>query len=1432
MKTRNWLAGSGRRAGVVLLAALTLLPAEAVVFTSQLVTNLPASPGGLPCGSSPSLGAAMGGYFYFAASDGTNGTTGRELWRTDGTAGGTTLVKDINPGDGDSSPQNIIAAGTNVLFLATDGVHGQQLWRSDGTAAGTFPITSFDTNASIVALRTVGSGACYLVQFGGFFSYTNILYRTDGTIANTFALTGPGAFLSTDYSFGTLDVSGSTILYGTLDGVGNSPGQVTNSLWSFSGNGPYTLFHVTTQPTQITFAGIVGANCYFVAGSTNYSTYGGTTPPEGVHFCYITNYYSQQFLWRISLFGGPPQVADASPLVTAQGYFGPTCTNFFGFPFYDSELSDFRVINNHLFYSSFFTPPSVPPAQYTYGPLMAIGESGAPATIVPGNANAQRYEQFIGVIGANIYYWDFRNPNTIFQTDGASAGVAALNLGALGFHPSEFLQVNSQFFFVNSTFPSYSWAVTDLTPAGTYRLMTSSVSNYSLFEPIFLGTLGNLAFFHALDVVTGDEPYRSDGTTNGTFLLKDIAPGTNVPPPMAGLASGGLFYFPLATSDAGLELWRSDGTAAGTFLLKDINPGTNTSSPSQLTACNGIVFFSADDGSHGPELWRSDGTAAGTYMVKDIRPGAAGSNPTNLVTTGTNVFFVADDGSHGPELWVSDGTSNGTYLVQDIVPGIGSGNIHELGASGGEVHFVAGPTNTSGQFWFSTSQPGAAQFLYDFGPSPDLRNYTAFAGKTYFAVFQFDFRNDRNVPSLWVTDDTPAGTTVIANNTGSEIRTANGLLFTTYGTNLFTSDGTTQGTVVLTNQPGGFSQLTPLGTNMYFTSGSTLWSSDGTANNTFPVAQFSDPTQPLANLTPFEGTLIFSAGCPTLGRELWATAPGQGATLIEDLSPLSGSDNLQLISAASNQVFYIAKPAGQSAWQLRTLHLQSLSNPPAGPFGGTPWPVPGLIEAENFDLGGEGVAYHDTTADNEGGVYRPLEGVDIEACDDTNGGFCVFQTRPGEWMNYTVNAAYTGLYQVEVRTTTAVQNTGTYYLAVDGVQMDIENVINNGTPGSWASIVDTIPFSAGTHVFSIMFFTPTTAGDVGAYNWFKFTALATNQPPTVFISFPPAGGIVSTDQPVALQAQVIDPTAFFAPTVEFFVDGQSLGVASNPPYAMPWTPTPGIHTASAIATDSFGVSGASSNLLFFVTEPLFPDGSFWRANPFGTNLPNTWRTTGYDDSKWPRLRAPFGFGYQDLRTLTPSNFNGSPIPTFYFRTTFSNNLSTFNLASITLTRDDAAVVWINGQLLKRINLPQPPTNVVFTNLALTNVVNNATHTNAAVDLLLVPTSMLLDGTNLIAVEIHQGRPDPRENFDMKFDLSFTTFFYVPPTLLSISATNSGLMLQWPDTMTNWTAEHSTDLNSWSPVTGATTDTNGFFNLLVTPTSNPRDFFRLHQTNGP
>jgi beta-glucanase (GH16 family) len=88
---------------------------------------------------------------------------------------------------------------------------------------------------------------------------------------------------------------------------------------------------------------------------------------------------------------------------------------------------------------------------------------------------------------------------------------------------------------------------------------------------------------------------------------------------------------------------------------------------------------------------------------------------------------------------------------------------------------------------------------------------------------------------------------------------------------------------------------------------------------------------------------------------------------------------------------------------------------PAGPFLGAPVPLPGVVQAENFDYGGEGVAYHDLDPTNNGGAYRPTEGVDIGGSGDTDGTPSVGWTGAGEWLNYAVNIAQAGQYTFSAR---------------------------------------------------------------------------------------------------------------------------------------------------------------------------------------------------------------------------------------------------------------------------------------------------------------------------------------------------------------------------------------------------------------------------------
>jgi hypothetical protein len=168
-----------------------------------------------------------------------------------------------------------------------------------------------------------------------------------------------------------------------------------------------------------------------------------------------------------------------------------------------------------------------------------------------------------------------------------------------------------------------------------------------------------------------------------------------------------------------------------------------------------------------------------------------------------------------------------------------------------------------------------------------------------------------------------------------------------------------------------------------------------------------------------------------------------------------------------------------------TVHV--VPPPPSTPFGGTAAAIPGLIEAENFDDGGEGVAYHDTTAANLGGQYRQT-GVDIEVTADVGGGYSLGYIAPGEWLKYTVSVATTGNYTLEVRVASPGAG-GTFHVEVDGVNATGPLAVpNTGGWQIWRSVVVAgIPLTAGPHVLRVVIDTNGTAGFFGNMNSLRWT---------------------------------------------------------------------------------------------------------------------------------------------------------------------------------------------------------------------------------------------------------------------------------------------------------------------------------------------------------
>jgi uncharacterized repeat protein (TIGR01451 family) len=207
------------------------------------------------------------------------------------------------------------------------------------------------------------------------------------------------------------------------------------------------------------------------------------------------------------------------------------------------------------------------------------------------------------------------------------------------------------------------------------------------------------------------------------------------------------------------------------------------------------------------------------------------------------------------------------------------------------------------------------------------------------------------------------------------------------------------------------------------------------------------------------------------------------------------------------------------------LSAQSSGGGPT-PFGGAAWPIPGAIQAEDFDDGGEGVAYHDTTAENIGGQYRTT-GVDVQATTDAGGGFNVGWMTAGEWLNYTVSVAQSGSYTLVARVA-AKGAGGTFHVEFGGIdKTGAVTIPNTGGWQGWVDVNATVSLTAGVQSMRIVEDANGPTGVIGNINYLQLSAQSTGN--TVILS----GGFLSF--------YLGDPGAGLLTGDGFSVDGTASG---------------------------------------------------------------------------------------------------------------------------------------------------------------------------------------------------------------------------------------------------------------------------------------------------
>ncbi len=218
--------------------------------------------------------------------------------------------------------------------------------------------------------------------------------------------------------------------------------------------------------------------------------------------------------------------------------------------------------------------------------------------------------------------------------------------------------------------------------------------------------------------------------------------------------AGDRFFFVAAPTfdSADFELWTSDGTADGTHVVRDILPGDRGAGALYVAALHSTLYFVASDGTPGGRLWSSDGSEAGTHPLSAAPPAATG-----LRATADRLFFVAPADTDGYALWVSDGTDAGTTSVRRFAPQRDDGpSVFPMGTLGDRVLLLA---NGAKDLWISDGTASGTRRLRTFQPGETGAapyGFIDIGGRTVFTACAAQGCEP------WITDGTTAGTRQLA----------------------------------------------------------------------------------------------------------------------------------------------------------------------------------------------------------------------------------------------------------------------------------------------------------------------------------------------------------------------------------------------------------------------------------------------------------------------------------------------------------------------------------------------------------------------------------------------------------------------------------------------------------------------------------------------
>jgi ELWxxDGT repeat protein len=851
-------------------------------------------------GSSPQGIVTAGGLAFFAAGD---GETGRELWRTDGTAAGTLQLADACPGECSGNPVVVARTDRTVFFRAFgQGFSTVDLWVTDGSTAGTVRL------ARSLLLMDAGGRSLWMASQGVLYFAANDLvhgaelWRSDGTPAGTFEVTDlrPG-FAGSDPA--ELTALGGHLFFRADDGV------LGPALWTSDGTAAGTRLVRDPLPGSAAHAGptllrAAGRTLFFVAPVTRKRD--GLWKSDGT---------TRGTSLVIDLASSPQAPAFRDAAVLGDRLLFVAADRGSGAELWISDGKKSGTVPLTRL------APASP-----FLPLGALGNTGG--RLLPETSLAGRMVLRVddGVHGAEPWITDGTRRGTRLLRDlcpGACTGALAIDPAGIAHSPA-----GDRLLFSGNDGTDFGdgfepW-VTNGTPVGTRKVADlcpgSCSSSPSSISADSAGEGG--VYFLAQEEADLPQLWRSDGTAAGTVRLTGFESANAFPPSSRGVPLGGAFLFAADDVDHGRELWTSDGTPQGTGLLLDLNREDQGGSfPGSFRTAGGKAFFFAADGAHGFELWASDGTEAGTRLAAELTPGeepAVAPEITSAVESAGRLFFVIRRlGETGSGLWRSDGTPEGTMRLTP--PELEMSARETVRALDGRVFFVAADAGHGEELWTSDGTPEGTRLLADLEPGPggsQPQSLTVFKGRLYFSA---DLEEGGR--ELWTSDGTPEGTALVkdvdprsGHGSSPQLLTehAGRLFFVAadeeHGQELWSTDGTGDGTALaadLASGPAGFSfsHLVSAGSHLFFSGGPSdlsqqgLWVSDGTAAGTRLLVDIL--IQPDVRPIQAPGVLGDRLFFASIGDQVLWTSDGTE----EGTEPLLTADGMQICEPESYRVF-------------------------------------------------------------------------------------------------------------------------------------------------------------------------------------------------------------------------------------------------------------------------------------------------------------------------------------------------------------------------------------------------------------------------------------------------------------------------------------------------------------------------------------------------